>query len=789
MQKKTMFRKSIWSWALALVLVLQFLAPVEIRAAETTVQVKVENLAVDEAAGAPWTGNLTSLDMDWTEGMTALEALITYSEAQDIEVQTSKTDFGTMINSIHGLGSSLVPDGASWSSWMYDVNGKQPEVGIDSHVLSAGDVLNFSFTVSYPSIQVNVTNEMVTVEQGAPWVGTIEELPYQGEYFYNIPGSENVTALEVFQIYAENNAIEYEIVDAEFGKYLKTINGLGSDSIIENAKWPGWLFSVNGTFATAGMADTVLEPGDTLDIHFTVTWEEESTTETSETDVVAPVDENFIEVPAQWPSFRGNTSNNAYITNAVDLPTTAEETELLWSKDYSPSSWSNYPSQGIIVENNLVFIQESTLWAISLDTGEVSKQATLTGSQGYASTAPIYADGLIFISLNDGKVEAYRAQDFTRVWTYQNANGGQGQSPLTYHDGILFVGFYQPSKEASLVAVDAKTGSQRWEHVADEGFYFAGGMVIGNVYVTGSESNAVASYDLNTGEVVSTFSTKAKVRSSVVGSGANFYVADNGGTLYKFQVDASGQLNVVHAVDLDNAVTASPVITNDQVYLPSVNTFYVLDANNLAIRTELTIPSYGQGSPLVAKSALGDQVFFTVNNKPGALYTFTVHSEGVSEVEALYIPEESAQNFGIASPIVSHDGTLIYRNDSGRIFALRKVESTEVVLPEETSTVTSSEELTETTSTVSEETSTVTTSEELTETTSTVGESSTTTPATEAETRDTSSISPDPSTSEAMETVPETGESISGLILAIILIGTALLLMVLLIFLRRRNKD
>ena len=286
MQKKTMFRKSIWSWALALVLVLQFLAPVEIRAAETTVQVKVENLAVDEAAGAPWTGNLTSLDMDWTEGMTALEALQTYGEAQAIEVLTTDMGFGTMINSIHGLDSSLVPDGASWSSWMYDVNGKQPEVGIDSHVLSAGDVLNFSFTVSYPSIQVNVTNEMVTVEQGAPWVGTIEELPYQGEYFYNIPGSENVTALEVFQIYAENNAIEYEIVDAEFGKYLKTINGLGSDSIIENAKWPGWLFSVNGTFATAGMADTVLEPGDTLDIHFTVTWEEESTTETSETNLL-----------------------------------------------------------------------------------------------------------------------------------------------------------------------------------------------------------------------------------------------------------------------------------------------------------------------------------------------------------------------------------------------------------------------------------------------------------------------------------------------------------------------
>ena len=69
------------------------------------------------------------------EGATAYDALV----ASGLELQASDSDYGKFVESFAGVA------GTDNSGWVYSVNGEDALVGCDAFVLSAGDVVKWTY--------------------------------------------------------------------------------------------------------------------------------------------------------------------------------------------------------------------------------------------------------------------------------------------------------------------------------------------------------------------------------------------------------------------------------------------------------------------------------------------------------------------------------------------------------------------------------------------------------------------------------------------------------------------
>lgn len=656
------------------------------------VYVTIENEVYKQADGALWDGQLLEEEtqtIDFAENMTALDVLEAASKANNLDLVVENGTWGSFIKSINKLGDSTIPQDAQWASWMVALNGENIPVGVDQQKVKAGDQLKFYFSIGYPSATIEVKNDVVTKTQGAAWEGQIKPADFTNAYYFSKPGWKDITVLDFFKQFADANHLKYEITPSSYGDYLSSINGLGSDLVVKGAKWPGWGFTVNGEFPEKGMGDTLVKPGDKISIEFMITWEDAPTpTPEASPSLSLPLEE----VPAFWPAFRSHGALKKGDLESTSYPITADKTKLVWSRQFSQSNFSNLPSQPIIVNNSLVFVEGKNLTALNLENGNTLKTVSLPEGQGYASTAPLYADGMIFVSLDRGTVVAVRASNWEILWTYVDPLGGQGQNPLSYQDGILMASFYNPSGKANLVAIDVRTGQALWSKASEAGYYNAGGLISGSSYIVGSEAAEIVSYDLKTGEKLGSFASSDKVRSSVVRSGNAYYVVDNSGTLYKFGVNANGALHVEGSRALGTPVTATPSTASGRLYLPALKKFFVLDAQDLSILDQADLPAYGQGSPLVLEETGRRLIYFVLNEAKGALYSLkdldakqqtslaigfapvlASNTSGLSDLETLFTPPEDAQNYSLSSPIMGPDGTIYYKNDSGTIFALQAV--------------------------------------------------------------------------------------------------------------------
>ena len=113
-----------------------------------------------------------------------------------------------------------------------------------------------------------------------------------------------------------------------------------------------------------------------------------------------------------------------------------------------------------------------------------------------AITSPAVADGLAYVSTNDGILHALRTVDGVEAWQIDRKKMGYS-SPLV-HDGVVYCCL---SDESLVFATDAKTGAIRWEkptgHVVYDGsFAWADGRV-----VIPCVDGTLIAYDAGTGDV------------------------------------------------------------------------------------------------------------------------------------------------------------------------------------------------------------------------------------------------------------------------------------------------
>ena len=421
------------------------------------------------------------------------------------------------------------------------------------------------------------------------------------------------------------------------------------------------------------------------------------------------------EYDAFWPNFRGNDRNMAITsvktpTGQIDAETESSDVELLWASASGSGYDSGAVGSPIFVGGYMYAYAGTRLLKLDPATGATVASANMASNSDFAIIPPTYADGMIFVALKEGRVQAFRADTLESLWVYQDPLKGQSNSPITYSDGYVYVGFWNgESGAANFVCLTAdyegtSTKEALWRYTSQGGFYWAGAYANEKYVVVGtddgqsgytSQTAKLVVFDKRTGEIVdSKESYTGDIRSNIAYADGRVYFTSKGGYFYSEVLGADGKLSGSQAINLGGMSTSTPVVYKSRAYVGvsgdgqftaySGHHIAVLDLNSWSVAYTATTQGYPQTSGLLSTNTEDGSVnvYFMDNYTPGVMRVIndsanqTALKNGISEngqsncAPVVFKPEGPLAQYCISSPVVDEYGTLYFKNDSGNLIAL-----------------------------------------------------------------------------------------------------------------------
>ena len=397
-----------------------------------------------------------------------------------------------------------------------------------------------------------------------------------------------------------------------------------------------------------------------------------------------------IELPTDWPLFRKNDENNGVVD--VRTPITAEDTVLVWANKLGEGYSGSAVGSPIIVGGYLYTYSGTTVMKVDKETGLILKTGTMVGGSSFAINSATYAEGMIFIGLANGRVQAFNAETLESLWVYRDALGGQPNCPIAYADGYIYTGFWNSeTKQANFACLSVtdedttKTNEAKlptWTYTHN-GFYWAGAYVNSDFvlvttddgadgYVTGRGS--ILSLNPKTGKLIDSLQATnvGDLRSSVCYDEETeaYYFTSKGGDLYQVKVNADGTFTKgsLRRLHLDNGAdsasappmsTSTPVIANGRAYIGvsgdgqfkaySGHNITVIDLTSFSIAYSVPTMGYPQTSGLLTTAYQNkdgyNYVYFFDNFTPGKLRVIR-DMPGMTEVDHSYTTMETYSKSG-----------------------------------------------------------------------------------------------------------------------------------------------
>ena len=418
---------------------------------------------------------------------------------------------------------------------------------------------------------------------------------------------------------------------------------------------------------------------------------------------------------AFWPNFRGNDQNMAITsvktpTGQIDAETKSSDVELLWASASGSGYDSGAVGSPIFVGGYMYAYAGTRLLKLDPATGETVASVNMVSNSDFAIIPPTYADGMIFVALKEGRVQAFRADTLESLWVYQDPLKGQSNSPITYSDGYVYVGFWNgESGAANFVCLTADyegTSAKEalWRYTSQGGFYWAGAYANEKYVVVGtddgqsgytSQTAKLVVFDKNTGKLVdSKTGYVGDIRSNIAYADGRVYFTSKGGYFYSEVLGADGKLSGSQAIDLGGMSTSTPVVYKSRAYVGvsgdgqftaySGHHIAVLDLNSWSVAYTATTQGYPQTSGLLSTNTEDGSVnvYFMDNYTPGVMRVIndsagqTALKNGITEngqsncAPVVFKPEGPLAQYCISSPVVDKYGTLYFKNDSGNLIAL-----------------------------------------------------------------------------------------------------------------------
>ena len=435
-------------------------------------------------------------------------------------------------------------------------------------------------------------------------------------------------------------------------------------------------------------------------------------------------------ITAEWGNFR-NGDNNLGITNAK-TPYAPEDTELLWAVKHG-TGWAAAPGSPIMVDGDIYTYSGSTIRRLNSMTGEVVTEGTMVDKSSYSIVPMTYGDGMVFVGLSGGKIQAFNAKTLESLWVYTDELGGQPNCPITYKDGYIYAGFWNSEDRnanfACINTIDEDHASATevkyasWTYTRAGGFYWAGAYVTDKLAIVGTDDGA-GGYDTNgaallvfdrfTGEKLDAHEgIRGDLRSNVSHDPESdrVFFTTKGGILGNAQIDwDTGKILDYKEVVIKDAQgnanamsTCTPSVYNGRIYIGVAGTsqfgansghgIAVYNLNGDGSMTQAyvyAIVGYPQTSAMVstAYSAEDGSVYIylpynytpggvsVLKDKPGQTAPVTTTGSGYSEV---FTPVGPLAQYCICSTIADQYGTIYYKNDSCYMMAITsKIESLEI---------------------------------------------------------------------------------------------------------------
>lgn len=409
-----------------------------------------------------------------------------------------------------------------------------------------------------------------------------------------------------------------------------------------------------------------------------------------------------------WINFRNNDENMG-ITEAA-TPYKEENTSMKWAVKYG-TGWAAAPTPPIIVDNYLYIAVGKNVIKLDKETGEqVAKSPDMKGNVGYALNPITYADGMLFVPIGLGRIQALRADTLEILWVSE-AIGGQTLCPISYRNGYIYSGTWNSelrvgtyfaltvTDEDTTTSEEVKVCSWKLNHAG--GFYWAGAYVTDNYLIVGSDDGndegtyvttaILYSVDPVTGRVIDRITgIKGDIRSTVSYDAKTdrVYFSTKGGWFYSVQVNADGTFkqDSIKYMETGGMSTGTPLVYNGRAYLgvagkaqfsQTGHSYKVIDVETMTEIYSVEIPGYVQTSALLSTAYVEETgkvyIYVTYNYLPGGIYVLE-DSAGQTKANGyhLFIPSGKFSQYCICSLVCDKDGTIYYKNDSCYLMAIEK---------------------------------------------------------------------------------------------------------------------
>ncbi len=429
----------------------------------------------------------------------------------------------------------------------------------------------------------------------------------------------------------------------------------------------------------------------------------------------AQVNETIIDKPSLWSNFRGNDENNG-ITTAL-TPTSHDNAQLYWAVKAGHSYGTGAPSSPILVDGHLIYTTATTIVKMDTVSGEVIKTGNMVKTSAFNITPPTYANGMIFVALAGGTIQAFNADTLESLWVYHDASWGQPNCPITYSNGYIYTGFWNgEDKNANFVCINAfdEDPSKReeekvatWTLKHKGGFYWAGAYACDEFVVVGSDDGIESKLDGNgslyvldpkTGTILDKSNNfVGDIRSTICfdKESGKFYFTSKGGYFYGVSISKVGKIGDIVYTQVGGQSTSTPTIYNGRAYIGvrgdeafGVNSGHgiaVVELETMNLAYTMRTRGYPQTSGVLT-SGYDDgyvYVYFIDNYEPGKLRVLKDKPgqnepiiirqsdyEDDDDVNVLFTPKGQQANYAICSPIVDEFGTMYFKNDSSYMMAL-----------------------------------------------------------------------------------------------------------------------
>lgn len=589
--------------------------------------------------------------------------------------------FGDAVTAIGCFHNGTYPHGAVSTSDPNEYEGYT----ISEIVIVDGDTLDFflyqddSFYSDYYTwfeVAGNPAKE-ITVETGEPLQLTLRGYMAMAAYYIE-------SILETLTEEIEGATVGLVASDGSITPFSNAVT-TNEDGVAEI------IFDTAGTYTLSAFMDNgtdyIVSP------LMTVTVEEAQET----APVVLP------ELPAEWVSARGNRENMGLTSAAT--PRTVSEAETRWANKYGSTSFAT-PNTPAIVDDCLIFSAGKEIFKVNKETGDVLAQTTMVAAPSFGITSVTYGGGMVFAPVSNGRIQAFSADTLESLWVSEPM-GGQSLSPIVYHEGYVYTGFWSgENKDNYYVCIDVTDTDPsdpveekivKWKHKVLGGFYWAGGVVFGDYILIGTDNgttvkedpSSLLALDLKTGAVIDELGGLiGDQRSSIAldKETGNIYFTTKAGYICSAHFDPdTGRFDSLNMQQLNTnwECTGTPVLYEDTLFIGTgagvggAGKLCAVDAATLSLKDSVDVPAYPQGSPLVSDAYVQSEgklyTYITYNGRPGGITvaSYDIASETL-EVDDLYIPETAKQQYCIDSVICDTDGTLYYHNDSSYLFAVEK---------------------------------------------------------------------------------------------------------------------